>query len=40
MKGDDGIVGIIGGSKEYHGAPYFCGMAALKSVIIYRKLGC
>lgn len=31
IKGDNGIVGIFGGSKEYSGAPYFCGISALRT---------
>lgn len=30
LKGDNGIVGVFGGSKEYTGAPYFCAIAALR----------
>lgn len=30
IKGDNGIVGVFGGSKEYTGAPYFCAMSALR----------
>lgn len=30
-KGFDGTVGVIGGSKEYTGAPYFAGMSALRT---------
>lgn len=31
-KGDFGRVGILGGSKDYAGAPYFAAAAALRSV--------
>jgi NAD(P)H-hydrate repair Nnr-like enzyme with NAD(P)H-hydrate dehydratase domain len=34
IKGDRGIIGVFGGSLEYTGAPYFSGMAALRSVKI------
>jgi len=30
-KGQNGRIVIIGGSEQYHGAPYFAGMAALRS---------
>lgn len=30
-KGFDGTIGIVGGSKEYTGAPYFAGISALKT---------
>ncbi|HZW55078.1 MAG TPA: NAD(P)H-hydrate dehydratase [Nitrososphaerales archaeon] len=30
-KGDNGIVGIVGGSRIFHGAPYFTSMAALRT---------
>ena len=30
IKGDNGIVGVFGGSKEYTGAPYFCAQSALR----------
>lgn len=29
-KGEAGRIGIIGGSSEYTGAPYYAGIAALK----------
>jgi len=31
IKGDNGIIGVIGGSIEYTGAPYYAGISALKS---------
>jgi ATP-dependent NAD(P)H-hydrate dehydratase len=31
-KGDSGRIAIIGGSKEYSGAPYFAAMSAMKAV--------
>lgn len=31
-KGDNGKVGIIGGSIEFVGPPYFSGMAAMRCV--------
>jgi NAD(P)H-hydrate repair Nnr-like enzyme with NAD(P)H-hydrate dehydratase domain len=31
-KGDCGRIGIIGGSEEYTGAPYFAGAAAFRTV--------
>lgn len=34
-KGQAGRIGIIGGSLEYTGAPYFAGISALKVSIIY-----
>ena len=30
-KGQDGRIGIVGGSLEYSGAPYFAGMSALRT---------
>ncbi len=30
-KGDNGIVGIVGGSRIFHGAPYLASMAALRT---------
>ncbi|MHB8566550.1 MAG: NAD(P)H-hydrate dehydratase [Nitrososphaerales archaeon] len=30
-KGDNGVVGIVGGSRIFHGAPYFTSMAALRT---------
>ena len=30
-KGVDGVVGVVGGSKEYTGAPYFAGISALRT---------
>jgi ADP-dependent NAD(P)H-hydrate dehydratase len=30
-KGDNGVVAIVGGSRIFHGAPYFASMAALRS---------
>lgn len=29
-KGDHGVIGIIGGSYEYTGAPYYAAISALK----------
>ena len=36
-KGDNGIVAVVGGSRIFHGAPYFASMAALRagSDIVY-----
>lgn len=31
-KGEAGRIGIIGGSMEYTGAPYFAGISALKVI--------
>ena len=31
IKGENGAVGVIGGSLEYSGAPYYSAIAALKS---------
>jgi ATP-dependent NAD(P)H-hydrate dehydratase len=36
-KGDGGRVGIVGGSFEYTGAPYYTGISALKTVTRYFK---
>lgn len=30
-KGDSGVVGVFGGSKEYTGAPFFSAIAALRN---------
>jgi ADP-dependent NAD(P)H-hydrate dehydratase len=30
-KGDNGVVGVVGGSRIFHGAPYFASMAALRT---------
>ena len=30
-KGDAGLVGVVGGSEDYTGAPYFAGISALKA---------
>lgn len=30
-KGDNGVVGVVGGSRIFHGAPYFTSTAALRS---------
>lgn len=30
-KGEGGKIGVIGGSKEYTGAPYYAGAASLKA---------
>ncbi|MDG6996943.1 MAG: NAD(P)H-hydrate dehydratase [Nitrososphaerota archaeon] len=30
-KGDNGVVGIVGGSRIFHGAPYFASISALRS---------
>ena len=30
-KGQSGRIGVIGGSKDYTGAPYYAGMAALRT---------
>ena len=30
-KGQNGKVGVVGGSKEYTGAPYYAGVSALRS---------
>ena len=30
-KGNNGKVGVLGGSIEYTGAPYYAGMAALRA---------
>lgn len=30
-KGDNGKIGVIGGSEEYSGAPFYAGMTALKT---------
>jgi ATP-dependent NAD(P)H-hydrate dehydratase len=30
-KGDNGLIGVIGGSLEYSGAPYYSGISSLKS---------
>ncbi|KAI6659958.1 ATP-dependent (S)-NAD(P)H-hydrate dehydratase [Oopsacas minuta] len=30
-KGDSGLVGVVGGSEDYTGAPYFTGVSALKA---------
>ena len=30
-KGDSGLVGVVGGSQDYTGAPYFAGISALKA---------
>jgi len=30
-KGDNGVVGIVGGSRIFHGAPYFTSVAALRT---------
>jgi len=32
-KGDNGVLLVLGGSKDYHGAPAICGMAALRTGI-------
>lgn len=38
-KGQAGRIGIIGGSKEYTGAPYFAAISAMKVVsIIYKAV--
>jgi NAD(P)H-hydrate repair Nnr-like enzyme with NAD(P)H-hydrate dehydratase domain len=41
-KGQAGKIGIIGGSKEYTGAPYYASISALKAVskIFYSQLKC
>ena len=36
VKGENGKLGVIGGNHQYTGAPYFCGMAALHSVIFFN----
>lgn len=37
LKGDNGRISIIGGDKQYTGAPYFAAMAAFHSVgILFR----
>ena len=30
-KGSDGCIGIVGGSREYTGAPYFAGISAFRT---------
>ena len=30
-KGDNGVVGVVGGSRIFHGAPYFASMSALRT---------
>ena len=38
-KGDNGIVLVAGGSRNYHGAPILASMAALRSaLILYIRL--
>jgi ATP-dependent NAD(P)H-hydrate dehydratase len=32
-KGECGRIGVVGGSLEYTGAPYFAAIAALKTVL-------
>lgn len=34
-KGELGRIAVVGGSKEYTGAPYFAAMSAMKTVKIF-----